>query len=449
MNYRTILAVGWLAVWLGSFTAGAATYFVATNGNDSAQGTVDGPWLTLKQAVAKAQPGDVVRVGPGHYDEVVNVVARHGETNQPIVFDGQGQASVRAVSIRRNFITWQGFRCGTKHYEAYKPILGCSGSWCLISSNIVRANLPNMIGLAVDGGRPGSPFNQSPPQGTVVRGNIIENVSRVQAVGLNGIGLLFEGNLVRDCPDVEAAFYLWGISNILRGNIITNMNDSGKGGTHPDVFQTFADNGLAAQGYLIERNLIINCNCQLGSLQRRHKEKFLDESRDWTFRNNLFVNVASKIDVDLLNVKFHHNTFYNCMTNSPEGFIVNFNASRFGHAHGGEMINNAFLLVGKDPSKPNQGWFAVDPGLTNMVARNNYVGGTDWSPKSGLRSPNWISGGDPKLTRAARRRTGEIPDLHPLPGSPLLGAGLSLPSVTEDFDGKPRPKDRPAIGALE
>ena len=86
---------------------------------------------------------------------------------------------------------------------------------------------------------------------------------------------------------------------------------------HPDVFQSFADNGLASRGHLIEQNLVINCNCQLGSLQRKYKDRFLDDCQDWTFRNNLFINISSKLDVDFLNMKFYNNTFYNCMTNSP------------------------------------------------------------------------------------------------------------------------------------
>lgn len=428
----------------------ATTYYVATNGNNGLRGTDKQPWQTINYAVSRAQPGDTVRVLSGHYNENVKVDARDGQTNNLITFDGGGCASVKNVGISKDFICWQGFYCGSNFFEAYWPILSCSGSGCLIISNTVHANLPNMWGLGIDGGKAGSPFNIGMPHDTVIRGNVIENVSQVQAVGINGTRILFEANVIRDCPNVEAAFYLWGISNVIRGNIITNMNDTGEGGAHPDVFQSFADNGLASRGYLIEQNLIINCNCQLGSLQRKYKDHFLDDCRDWTFRNNLFINVASKLDVDFLNMKFYNNTFYNCMTNSPEGFIINFNNSIYGRADGAEVINNAFILVGNNPSSPNEGWCAVDPTLTNMVLRNNFVTGTGWARKNMPRNNGWVNGGDPKLVRALPYRTGQVPDLHPLPESPLIGAGATLPSVTNDFDGAPRlPDQRYNIGAFQ
>lgn len=441
----------WPALLLGVLLqCHAATYYVATNGNNGWPGTANQPWLTINYAVALAQPGDTVLVQPGHYNENVKVAARDGQTNNLITFDGGGHVSVKNVGIGKNFICWKGFYCGSNFYDGYSAILGCSGSWCQILSNTVHANWPNMLGLYVDGGTPASPFNIGMPQGTVIRGNIVENVGKVPAVGISGAHILFEANIIRDCPNVEAAFYLWGISNVIRGNIITNMNDTGEGGAHPDVFQSFADNGLASRGHIIEQNLIINCNCQLGSLQRRYKDRFLDDCQDWTFRNNVFVNISSKIDVDFLNMKFYNNTFYNCMTNSPEGFIINFNDSKFGRADGAEVINNAFILVGNNPSSPNEGWCAIDPTLTNMVMRNNFVTGTGWGRKNMPRNNGWVNGGDPRLLRAWPDRTGHVPDLHPLPGSPLIGAGYTLLSVTNDYDGRPRPAgQKPTIGAFQ
>jgi hypothetical protein len=114
------------------------------------------------------------------------------------------------------------------------------------------------------------------------------------------------------------------------------------------------------------------------------------------------------------------------------------------------VINNAFILVGNNPSSPNEGWCAVDPTLTNMVLRNNFVTGTGWARKNMPRNNGWVNGGDPKLVRALPYRTGQVPDLHPLPESPLIGAGATLPSVTNDFDGAPRlPDQRYNIGAFQ
>ena len=85
-----------------------------------------------------------------------------------------------------------------------------------------------------------------------------------------------------------------------------------------------------------------------------------------------------------------------------------------------------------------------------MLFRSNYVAGTGWAGKDVYIGVGWVNGGDPKLVRALPYRTGQVPDLHLLPVSPLTGAGVTLPSVTNDFDGAPRPPDqRYTIGAFQ
>jgi parallel beta-helix repeat protein len=48
-------------------TASAATYYVATTGNDSSNGSSAAPWATLQHAVETIAPGDVVLVRSGTY----------------------------------------------------------------------------------------------------------------------------------------------------------------------------------------------------------------------------------------------------------------------------------------------------------------------------------------------------------------------------------------------
>jgi len=47
--------------------ASAATYYVATNGNDLASGSSSAPWLTLQHAVETIAPGDTILVRSGSY----------------------------------------------------------------------------------------------------------------------------------------------------------------------------------------------------------------------------------------------------------------------------------------------------------------------------------------------------------------------------------------------
>jgi len=52
---------------LGAQVSDAATYYVATNGNDSNPGTEAQPWRTLQKAAASVQAGDTVRIRAGNY----------------------------------------------------------------------------------------------------------------------------------------------------------------------------------------------------------------------------------------------------------------------------------------------------------------------------------------------------------------------------------------------
>ena len=63
---RTI-AVFILGLFLAASDVSAATYYVATTGQDAGPGSLAAPWATLQNAVESIQPGDTVLVQPGTY----------------------------------------------------------------------------------------------------------------------------------------------------------------------------------------------------------------------------------------------------------------------------------------------------------------------------------------------------------------------------------------------
>lgn len=75
----------------------AAKYFVATNGDDAAVGSVDQPFQTIQRAAELAQPGDVVTVREGIYRERVNPKRGGNSEDQRIVYRA---ASVEEVVIK-------------------------------------------------------------------------------------------------------------------------------------------------------------------------------------------------------------------------------------------------------------------------------------------------------------------------------------------------------------
>jgi len=66
-------------------TAAAATYYVATTGNDAANGSIGSPFRTIKAASRVAKPGDVVTVRGGTYTEATSISSK-GTAAAPIVF---------------------------------------------------------------------------------------------------------------------------------------------------------------------------------------------------------------------------------------------------------------------------------------------------------------------------------------------------------------------------
>lgn len=69
-------------------------YHVASDGNDSQDGSGARPWRTLQHAAESVSPGDVVRVAPGTYEGDVDLTVS-GTGQARIVFRGDSRDSVR------------------------------------------------------------------------------------------------------------------------------------------------------------------------------------------------------------------------------------------------------------------------------------------------------------------------------------------------------------------
>jgi parallel beta-helix repeat protein len=95
-------AVAALAFFLLAGTANAATWYVATSGNDANSGSLASPFNTITKAASRAAAGDIVEVRGGVYYEVVKISSK-GTTSARIIFraysgevaaiDGTGSAA--------------------------------------------------------------------------------------------------------------------------------------------------------------------------------------------------------------------------------------------------------------------------------------------------------------------------------------------------------------------
>ncbi|MGZ8867431.1 MAG: right-handed parallel beta-helix repeat-containing protein [Thermoanaerobaculia bacterium] len=82
--------------------AGAATHYVATNGNDAAIGSISAPFRTITKGAGVARPGDTVSIRGGVYNEIVKASAKgtaaaritiQSYPGEKAIIDGTGTAS--------------------------------------------------------------------------------------------------------------------------------------------------------------------------------------------------------------------------------------------------------------------------------------------------------------------------------------------------------------------
>jgi hypothetical protein len=97
-------ALAFLAVLLFASAASAATYYVSTSGSDTNNGLSAGaPWRTIAKANATLVAGDVVRISPGTYPDVIQPTANGTSANR-ITYVGNlaNPSSVSVSSIQTN-----------------------------------------------------------------------------------------------------------------------------------------------------------------------------------------------------------------------------------------------------------------------------------------------------------------------------------------------------------
>jgi hypothetical protein len=424
----------------------AATYHVEKTGNDSNSGSQGSPWFTVQKAADTAVAGDTVRVGPGVYPEVVKT-KNAGTAGNRIVYDGQGVATLHWVQIRHPYSTLQNFNVsGYTNTWFHGSIDIMEGAhWTVVSNCFIQPVIERLGGIGFDQGSV-LPFDDNSPNNCVIVDNTITDVIGRWGFSVMGSNNLFEGNTLTNLYKSDFIL-LWGRNNIIRGNTFANMLDYPIG-NHPDFVQTFGQNGQGSKGHLIENNLVSNMvNGQLAQLTR--SDGFTDplantpnEMADWTFRNNIFRDIAFQSSCSIPGMKYYNNVFYRC--NFMGGHALAFGHGVRGSAEGFRIFNNVFLDCGS-PGQNNVGWYATNrPDGTpwndgqfnfNYVAKDGFAPVREENPPSSFRwyEPNGINGGNPMFAGVGSA------NFRLLVGSPLIDRG-TIVSVNQDIDGLSRPR---------
>ncbi|PYV76876.1 MAG: hypothetical protein DMG97_03175 [Acidobacteria bacterium] len=443
-------------------TVNPGVYYVnVSTGNDSNPGSSSEPWKTIQRAANTVERGATVIVSTGTYDERVQIT-RSGSKDFPITYRTQGTVIMGGFTIIASYVRIRGFEI-TNSRTSLPDSTGVFiyGDHNEISNCYIH-DILNDGGVVVFGGSGANP--------TVTNNNLVKNnlIVRARLVGIqvDGQNNVIEGNDVSHTlmnppgsvpvsgPDADAIRF-FGIGNIIRKNYLHDIHLTdvgnhacfeGGGGQcpHPDAFQTFGP----ASNIIIEDNIVHwtddGMSGQVPVVNPQWAEIEAKPGLAVTnliFRNNVFMHETTRFgptnfDDDLggpiNNISIVNNTFvrlngpgsggfgeYGILLKSGQGLLKNVT-----------IKNNAFYDCGSS----NSGYVSV-VGFTADVDYNAVFVSRGPAPAGGPR-PHDVWMADPKFVNFAGR------DFHLQSSSPLIDAGVTLPEVSDDLDGTPRPQGR-------
>lgn len=415
----------------------AADLFVSNSGDDGWPGSKDRPFRSLFRAAQIAKDGDAVRVLPGVYleDLVLNVGG--------VAWSGPG-ARLRSVDIRADRITWESF----EHAGPLPPYGAAIGIRGRVADVVIRDcyvhDLFNTYGISCFNVSKGRTADDG-PQRLVIEGCRLDRVGYIN-VQLFGRGARVTGNTIANSFGEGDAFRPFGAGHIIKGNTLINVGGGAPAGFvsggHPDLFQVFGDNGFESYDITIEGNVAIGGKCQISQIE----QKGVENIRDWTVQNNVFVDMAMGGSNSMPGIWYRHNTFIRCNRIGGHAFVF----APPGYIRGASLrsgvVNNAFIECGSNPTNNTFGWFAWPDKLDDLTVEGNFVCGPNGAPKrtgTGVRTWRWqpaygVNGGDPKIDGDGR----------PGAESPLLKSALAKWATTKDITGASR-SNPPTIGAFE
>jgi hypothetical protein len=395
------------------------TFYVATNGDDTADGTTTRPWRTLQRAAQGVQPGDLVVARPGRY---VGFVLgwdnpQNGTAANPITFRGESGTIIDT----RNNRTADGINLEGASFIVIEGFAIANGG------TITRAGIRSVTN-----------------RGIVIRNNQVDNAGRWGILTGFSNDLLIENN-VTSRSQIEHGIY---VSNACVNPIVRNNQVWGNAGNgihmNGDVSQ--GGNGLIVNA-LVEKNVIYD-NGRLGGSGIN-----ADGVQNSRFLNNLlYNNHASGISLYRIdgaagstNNRVAHNTItmasdgrwaLNIQNGSTGTSVVN-NILHNNHSFRGSIDISADSLAGFN-SNHNvvMERFTVDDGAVQTLAQ--------WQQQTGQEQGSVVAMPVVLFVNPTSN------DYQLLSNSPARDTGVIRNDVREDRVGTPRPIGPTSdIGAYE
>jgi acid phosphatase len=383
-------------------TGSGVCYYVSPTGSDSSAGTSTSPFLTIQHAANVVNPGDMVIVRDGTYNNPaisgvgskLIVMSRGGTASNHVVFtaehkwgakiDGLNNTSATGWEFSANYIEVRNFEC-----EGFSDTC-----------------MENYNGGSSSGG-----------QFISITGNNIHDVGRyctTTTTGRDGIfisndNVTIEGNQIHDIGRGAPGEVLSGVTCVDSVNTLHYQNN---------------DHGIYVDaGFTSANNLTIKNNV------------FYRNERGWSIQ--VYPGAVN-------NLRVLNNTFL-----CP-------NPYRNGHITLSAPITNS-AIENNISWEPTTGFLSYDntSGYSNLSVASNltYQGtvGAGAAP-GGIALTGNLDNIDPRIVSAPSCTVdaASLPDAHLQLGSPAIDVGLTLVDVPIDYDGTARPQGiKFDLGAFE
>lgn len=419
-------------------------FYVSPTGNDSDPGTKDAPWRTLQKAAESVNPGQVVVVKEGMYDEYITISGNGSSENDRVIFFSETLygAACLGFKISGSYVKIDGF---TVEADGVK-------NWTGIY--IDKASYVDVINCFIKECPMGGIRSAGTENNRFIDNKIVHNGQYgISLIGSNG---LIEGNEISSTvqyhpkgnePGFTGAdadgLRIFGAYNIIRGNAVKNIadpEDSGNIDPHSDCIQTWDGE---SQGRPVMTNTVIEGN--FFSVNHPSGKGIMisalngNACHDLMIKNNIieFRDIGiSAYNGEYYNIFVYNNVFKAKIEDASWGTSVSFkNIENYA------LINNVTVDCHPEHRHIKEGSGTVDYNIA------------------------WNSDGSvPVLVPAiqANEQRGVNPefvlytggygenDYHLLSGSPLINKALTLEEVSDDFDLVSRPQgDGYDIGPFE
>jgi hypothetical protein len=277
-------------------TALAATYHVATTGNDTTgDGSVGNPWRTIQKcAQTEAVAGDLCSIGSGTFTEVLDI-SNDGALGSRISIVGQSDLSTviaGRVLITGDYITFEDITVnmadGTLIGINLNGIAGIVNNVDVMTTSTALGT--NVVGVQYGGLGQGNTLSNS-----VVRAGCYGIILFGDADSASG-GHIIDGNELTEmradsasCGDIDY-MRIFGDNHTIRNNRLHGIDRDLSPEAHVDCFQTFDNNGLdrAIENMLVENNF-----CSDASQGVHFEGTFFLASTNVIFRNNVFTRTTA------------------------------------------------------------------------------------------------------------------------------------------------------------